>query len=337
MNLRTKYLGLDLKNPVIVGASNLVSDLNMLRKLEDAGAAAIVYKSLFEEQIHLENLEMHQLMTDYSERNAEMVSLFNEKLYEAGPQEFLFQFSEAKKALGIPLIASLNCVYDDTWFSYAKKLEEAGADALEVNFYSIPVDFDVDSRGILSAELDIIEGIKKHVSIPVSAKLSPYYTNQLYTISEMSRRGADGFVLFNRFFQPDIDIQAEKHKFAFNLSSEQDNKLPLRFVGMLHGNIESDICASNGIFTGADVIKMLLAGADVVQVVSTLYKHGPKQLTKILKEIEEWMQSKNYESLEDFRGKLSNKNTKDPFTYRRAQYVDILMKSEEIFKAYPMR
>ncbi|MCK9448053.1 MAG: dihydroorotate dehydrogenase-like protein [Bacteroidales bacterium] len=336
MNLSTKYLGLDLKNPIIVGASNLVSDLDMLRKLEDAGAAAIVYKSLFEEQIHLENLEMYQLMTEYKERNAEMVSLFHEDLYEANPNEFLQQFSEAKKALGIPLIGSLNCVYDDTWFTYAKKLEEAGADALEVNFYAIPLEFDVDSRGILSAELDIIEGIKKQVSIPVSVKLSPYYTNQLYTISEMSRRGADGFVLFNRFFQPDINIDEEKHQFSYNLSSEMDNRLALRFSGLLYGNIKSDVCASNGIFSGADVIKMLLAGANVVQIVSALYKHGPKQIGKMLADIETWMKSKEYESLDDFRGLLSNKRTKDPFTYRRAQYVDILMRSDRIFKSYPM-
>lgn len=337
MNLSTKYLGLTLKNPLIVGASNLVTDIEMLKKLEDAGASAIVYKSLFEEQIQLENLEMHQQMTDYNERNAEMVSLFNEDLYESGPEEFLMKFAEAKKALSIPLIGSLNCVYDETWYTYAKKLEEAGADALEVNFYAVPIDFDVDGRGILNEELDVIEGIKKHVSIPVSVKLSPFYTNPLYTISEMDRRGADGFVLFNRMFQPDINIDSEKHHFPYNLSHEQDNRLALRFAGLLHGNVDASICASMGIFTGADVVKMLLAGADVVQVVSTIYKHGPKQITKILEEVQAWMETKGYSSLEDFRGSLSNKNTKDPFTYRRAQYVDILMKSDEIFKSYPMR
>lgn len=337
MNLSTKYLGLELKNPIIVGASNLVTDLEMLKKLEDAGASAIVYKSLFEEQIHLENLEMHQQMSDYNERNAEMISLFNEDLYEAGPEEFLHKFAEAKKALSIPLIGSLNCVYDETWIAYAKKFEEAGADALEVNFYAVPTDFDVDGRGILNEELDIIEGIKKHVSIPVSAKLSPYYTNPLYTIAEMDRRGADGFVLFNRLFQPDINIESEHHHFPYNLSHEQDGRLALRFAGLLHGNVEAGICASNGIFTGADVIKMLLAGADAVQVVSTIYKHGPKQITKMLNDIEAWMQTKEYASIADFKGKLSNKHTKDPFAYRRAQYVDILMKSEEIFKKYPLR
>jgi len=336
MNLSTKYLGLTLKNPIIVGASNLVTDIEMLKKMEAAGASAIVYKSLFEEQIQLENLELHQQMSEYNERNAEMINLFQEDLYGAGPEEFLFKFAEAKKAISIPLIASLNCVYDDTWYTYAKKLEEAGADALEVNFYAVPTDFDVEGRGIINEELDVIEGIKKHVSIPVSVKLSPFYTNPLYTISEMDRRGADGFVLFNRLFQPDINIDTEKHQFPYNLSHEQDNRLAIRFAGLLYKNINANVCASMGIYSGADVIKMLLAGADAVQVVSSIYKHGPKQITRMLEEIEAWMTTKQYESIDDFKGKLSAKNSKDPYTYRRAQYVDILMKSEEIFKQYPM-
>jgi dihydroorotate dehydrogenase (fumarate) len=337
MNLSTKYLGLTLKNPIIVGASNLVTDLEMLKKLEEAGASAIVYKSLFEEQIQLENLEMHQSLTEYSERNAEMVSLFPENVFEVGPEEFLAKFAEAKKVLSIPLIASLNAVYDETWYSYAKKLEDAGADAIEINFYAVPLEFDLDGRGILNEELDVIEGIKKAVSIPVSVKLSPFYTNQLYTIAEMDKRGADGFVLFNRLFQPDINIDTEKHHFPYNLSHEQDNRLALRFAGLLYDNIDADICASNGVFSGADVIKMILAGANTVQVVSTIYKNGPKQITRMLDEIEAWMTTKQYTSLDEFRGNLSNKKTKDPFTYRRAQYVDILMKSDEIFKTFPMR
>lgn len=336
MNISTNYLGLKLKNPIVVGACNLTSDVEMLKKLEEAGAGAIVYKSLFEEQIQLENLELHQHMTDYDHRNAEMTDLFQEDLYEAGPEEFLMHFAAAKKALSIPLIASLNCVYDDTWYTYAKKLEEAGADAIEVNFYAVPTDFDVDGRGILNEELDVIEGIRKVVSIPVSVKLSPFYTNPLYTIAEMDRRGAAGFVLFNRLFQPDINIETEKHHFPYNLSNEIDNRLALRFAGMLHGHVKGTIIANQGIFNGADVIKMILAGADAVQVVSTLYKNGPKQISRMLQEIEAWMETKGYTSLDDFKGKLSNKRSTDPFAYRRAQYVDILMKSGEIFKQYPM-
>ena len=337
MNLSTKYLGLQLKNPIIVGASNLVTDINMLKKLEAAGAAAIVYKSLFEEQIQLENLELDQDMTDYDNRHAEMTSLFPADLYGSGPEEFLMNFEDAKEALNIPLIASLNCVNYDTWVEYAQKLETAGADALELNFYNNPKDFDVSESAILSEELDIIESVRKAVKIPVSVKLSPFYTNPLYVFKEMDRKGANGFVLFNRLFQPDINIQTEAMHFPYNLSMEHDSRLPLRYTGILYDNINADICSNRGIFTGGDAVKMILAGANAVQVVSTLYKHGPQQITKMLEDIEIWMANKMYDSLDDFRGNLSKKNIDDPFAYRRAQYVDILMKSGEIFKKYPMK
>jgi dihydroorotate dehydrogenase (fumarate) len=337
MNLSTKYLGLELKNPIIVGASNLVTDVKMLKKLEAAGAAAIVYKSLFEEQIQLENLELDQDMTDYDERNAEMTSLYPNDIYESGPEEFLMNFEDARKALNIPLIASLNCVNFDIWTEYAVKLEAAGADALELNFYNNPKDFEIDGRSILNEEFDVIEAVKKVVKIPVSVKLSPFYTNPLYVVKEMDHKGANGFVLFNRLFQPDINIDTEKMHFPYNLSMEHDSRLPLRYTGLLYDNIDADICSNRGIFTGGDVVKMILAGADCVQVVSTIYKHGPAQITKMLEDIEIWMANKMYDSLDDFRGNLSRKNIDDPFAYRRAQYVDILMKSGEIFKKYPMK
>jgi len=337
MDLSTKYLGLKLKNPIIVGASNLVTDINVLKKLEKAGAAAIVYKSLFEEQIQIENLQMDQDMTEYEHRNAEAASLFPSDVYEAGPEEFLMHFEDARAALNIPLIASLNAVYDDTWYEYARKLEASGADALELNFYNNPKDFEMDGRSILNEELDVIEGVKKAVKIPVSVKLSPFYTNPLYVFKEMDRKKVDGFVLFNRLFQPDINIDLEQMHYPYNLSMEHDSRLPLRYVGLLYDNINADICANRGIFTGGDVAKMILAGADVVQVVSTVYKHGPQQITKMLEDLEIWMANKMYDKLEDFRGNLSKKNIDDPYAYRRAQYVDILMKSGEIFKKYPMK
>lgn len=335
MDLKTKYLGLELKNPIIVGASNLVTDLGTIRKLEDAGASAIVYKSLFEEQIHLENLELDQTMSGHGERHAEMSSGFGDE-FDGGPEEFLMNFADAKKAIDIPLIASLNCIYDDTWEEYSKKLEEAGADALELNFYSNPKDFELEGRSILNSELDVIERVKSAVKIPVSAKLSPFYTNILYTIKEMDRKGVDGFVLFNRLFHPDINVNLEKLSFPYNLSSEYDSRLPLRYVGLLYDNIEADICANRGVFTGEDAVKMILAGANVVQVVSAVYKHGPQQITKMLEDMEIWMANKQYETISDFRGNLSKKNIKDPYAYRRAQYVDILLKSSEIFKDYPI-
>lgn len=336
MNLKTKYLGLELKNPIIVGASNLVTDIGMLKKLEEAGAAAIVYKSLFEEQIQLENYELEEEITGYDDRNAEMTSLFPNDIYAAGPEEFLMNFKEAKKALSIPLIASLNAVQFDTWKEYAKKLEDAGADALELNLYNNPKEFELEGRSILNEELDIIENVKSVVKIPVSVKLSPFYTNPLYTFNEMDKKGVDGIVLFNKLFQPDINVNTQELFFPYNLSSEFDSRLPLRYIGLLFGEVNADICANRGLFIGEDVIKMILAGANAVEVVSAIYKHGPKQITKMLEDMEVWMANNQYESPDDFRGKLSKKNIKDPFAYRRAQYVDILMKSTEIFKKYPM-
>ena len=336
MDLTTNYLGLKLKNPVIVGASNLVTDLNMLRSLQENGAAAIVYKSLFEEQVNLEQLQIQEDMSEYADRHAEMTTLFPQDVYEAGPEEFLMHFKEARKAIDIPLIASLNAVFDDTWYEWAKKLEDAGADALELNFYNNPREFDMEGRSIIREELDVIAGVKKAVKIPVSVKLSSFYTNPLYVFKEMDKKGVDGLVLFNRLFQPDINVQEEKMHFPYNLSNEMDNRLPLRYAGMLYDQLNCDVCANTGIFTGEDVIKMLLAGADAVQVVSTIYKNGPRQIRKILEDIELWMADKKYNTLDDFRGNLSMKKVKDPFAYRRAQYVDILMRSSEIFKQYPV-
>jgi dihydroorotate dehydrogenase (fumarate) len=336
MDLSTTYLGLKLKNPIIVGASNLVTDLNFLKKLEEAGASAIVYKSLFEEQIQLENLESYHAEEDYGTRHAEMSSMFPASA-DGGPEEFLFNLAKAKQALNVPLIASLNAVYDDTWYEYAKKIEETGVDALELNFYAVPREFDIDDNSILQEQLDTLEGVKKAVKIPVSVKLSPFYTNPLYCIGELDKKGADGFVLFNRLFQPDIDLEKEGLHYPYMLSNEEDNRLPLRYAGLLYKNVKGNICSNTGIFTGKDVIKMIMAGADCVQVVSTIYKHGPKQIGKILEEMEEWMAVKKYQSLADFKGKLAKVNVKDPYAYQRAQYVDILMRSNEIFKKYPIR
>jgi len=242
---------------------------------------------------------------------------------------------KAKEALSIPLIASLNAVHFESWVEYSKKIEETGVDALEINFYSVPTDLEIMGKAIIHEKIDILEAVKNAVNIPVAVKLSPYYTNPLYVIKEMDKLNADGFVLFNKLFQPEIDIDKEEMRFPYNLSHHDESRLPLRFAGLLYGNIDATICSSRGIFTGEDVISMILAGADCVQVVSTLYKYGIDQITAILTDINRWMESKNYKKPDDFRGKMSRQNIQDPFAYRRAQYVDILMKSEEIFKKYP--
>lgn len=336
MDLKTNYMGVELKNPVIVGASNIVTDLKALKKIEEEGAAAVVYKTLFEEQIHLENLQNYNAEEDYAERHAEMAGSPYPDLEQAGPDAYLSNLREASEMLNIPLFGSLNCVYDETWEEYAIKIAETGVAGLELNFYSIPRSFDIDGRSILTEQLDLLEKVRKAVNIPVAVKLSPYYTNPLYVIMEMDKRGVDAFVLFNRLFQPEIDIDLEEHYFPYNLSTQNDNRIALRFAGLLYGEIKAKVSANTGIFTGEDVVSMILAGADTVQIVSTVYKNGIGQIGTILNEVESWMKKKNYKKLDDFRGKLSHKTLKDPFTYKRAQYVDILMKSEEIFKKYPL-
>jgi len=332
-DLSTKYLGLKLKNPIIAGASNMSSDLNKLKQLEEAGASAVVYKSLFEEQIHLESYQLDEELTEFDERNPEMIKT-HPNIEHAGPQEHLNELRKAKEALNIPVIASLNAIYKETWKEYAQKIEETGVDALELNFYSIPQSFEKDATEIEEEQLNILESIKNAVSIPISVKLSPVYSNPLNIIRKMDQKKVNGFVLFNRFFEPEINIDQEDHKFPFNLSREGDHKMPLRYAGLLYDNVEGDVCSSTGIFDGQDVIKMILAGADCVQTVSSIYVNKIGHLTKMLQDIEKWMDKKGYSSLDDFRGKLSRARVSNPFVYKRAQYVDILMNPEEIIKQY---
>lgn len=334
--LTTKYLGIELKNPVIVGASNMVLDVENLKAMEKAGAAAIVYKSLFEEQIMLESVQLEEELEEYNERHAEMIKLFPE-VEHAGPEEFLTNLKKAKEAINIPVFASINGLYKETWVEYAQLIEETGVDGIELNFYRVPDSMDKGGIAIENKQIEVLEAIKKKVKIPVSVKIGPFYANPLNVITKLSETGADGFVLFNRLFQPDLDIESETHTSPFNLSNPGDYKMPLRYAGMLYGNIKSSICSNTGIFTGEDVIKMILAGADCVQVVSTLYKNKITYLSTILADLEAWMDKKGYKTLDDFRGKLSRKNTKDPWVYKRAQYIDILLKSEEILKKYPVR
>ena len=233
--------------------------------------------------------------------------------------------------------ASLNALQKNTWIEYAKLIAETGVDAIELNLYATPKDADKDCKSIVNEQLDTIADVKKAIHLPISVKLSPFYSNVLNIVSRMYVEGADGFVLFNRLFQPDIDIEKEILHFPYHLSNEEDNRLPLRYAGLLYDNFRGYICSNTGIFTGKDVIKMMLAGADCTQIVSTLYKNGISHIALMLKEMETWMDAKGYKEINDFKGKVSRKNLKDPYAYRRAQYVDIIMKSDEIFKKYPLR
>ncbi len=331
INLATNYMGIALKNPIIAGASSMSTDLAMLKKLEQAGAAAIVYKTLFEEQINLESAQFDDQIEAMAGLHAEMTSLYP-KLQHAGPEAHLVNLRKAKETLGIPVIASLNCLYDNTWIEYARLIEKTGVDGIELNFYFVPGDFEADGRSIEDIHLDLVKMIKSKITIPVSVKLSSFYSNPLNFISRLDKAGVNAVVIFNRMFEPEINVQEMKHIAPFYLSHEGDYRLALRYAGLLYGNLKANVCANTGIYQGNDVIKMILAGADCVQVVSTLYKNKPEHIATMLSDMEAWMESKKFTSIADFKGKLSKKELKDPFVYKRGQYIDLLLGSDQLIK-----
>jgi dihydroorotate dehydrogenase (fumarate) len=334
-DLKTHYMGLELKNPIIIGASNLVTNIENLKRMEKAGAAAIVYKSLFEEQVQLENLELDERKTEYSERNAEMISLFPEaRSGSSDISDHLVALKKAKESINIPLFASINAVNDETWIEYAKRIEETGVDGLELNLYFAPGNNNTGNKDIEKKQIKILRDVKASVKIPVSVKLSSFYTDPLKHISDLGNAGADAFVLFNRLFLSDIDIQTEKHHFPYTLSNSEDNRLPLRYAGLLYGNTKASICASTGIMNSNDVIKMVLAGAECVQMVTTVYLNQIEVISSILMEIEKWMDSRGYKTIKSFRGKLSEKNSENKLAYQRTQYMNIMMTTSQILKKY---
>lgn len=334
-NLKTTYMGLELENPIIAGASELTAHMGSIKKIEESGAGAIVIKSLFEEQIQLERFKLEEAMVTDTARHAEMTSLFP-KMEHAGPKEHLMWVKKAKESVKIPVIASLNAVNRDTWIDYAKQLQDTGIDGIELNFYTVPTGIAASGALLAEEQVAIAKEIVETLSIPVGVKLSFFYSNPLKIISEFDKVGVKGFVLFNRLFQPDINVDEEKMISPFNLSNQVDNRLPLRYAGLLYGNLSGDICSSTGIFNGKDIVKMILAGAQCVQVVSALYNNNVAYIRTMLQEMEEWMGDKGYTKLDDFRGKLSKKNSKDPWAYERAQYVKLLFESEEIINTAPL-
>lgn len=334
-DLKTIYMGIELKNPIIIGASNLVTDIDNLKRLEKAGAAAVVYKSLFEEQIQLENLELFERKVEYSERNAEMINLYPVTISGTPDiMEHLIALKRAKETISIPVFASINAVLNETWVEYAKKIEETGVDGLELNFYSLPEKIESGYEDTEMNQIKILTDVKSAVKIPVSVKLSSYYTNPLKHISDLENAGANAIVLFNRLFQPDIDIHTEEHHFPYSLSNSEDNRLPLRFAGLLYGNTNASVCTNTGIMNGSDVIKMILAGADCVQIVSTVYLNQIEVVTSMLRDIEKWMDSRGYKTLISYRGKLSKKRSENKLPYHRAQYMDFMMTTSQILKKY---
>lgn len=322
-DLKTTYLGLELNNPVIAGASALTSNIQTIKRIEEAGAGALVTASLFEEQVQLAQFQLEEAMHEHDNAYSEMASMFP-NIEHAGPAEHLMWVRRAKEAVDIPVIASLNAVNRDTWAEYALKLVETGADALELNFYSLPIDLEKSAASVEEEQIGILKDLKKEVKIPIAVKLGFFYTSPLQFISKLDEIGVNGFVLFNRLFQPKINIEKESNDLSFNLSSPNDYRLALRFAGILSDSIKGDICASNGVHSAMQLIEVLLAGADVVQVVSTLFRNKIEYISVILEELAAWMDEKGYAGLSDFRGRLSKKNNPDPRTYERSKYVKVL-------------
>ena len=325
-DLSCTYLGLKLKNPVIAGASAFTQNIQTIKRIEEAGAGALVISSLFEEQVQLSSFMLDEALQAGNDAFSEMTSMFP-SIEHAGPEEHLMWVKRAKEAVDIPVIASLNAVNPETWVEYAKKLEETGADALELNFYSMPLDFDKDSAAVEAEQLQILASIKKAVKIPLSVKLSSFFTSPLNFIKRLDETGVDGFVLFNRLFHPKVNIESGTNDLSFDLSTPNDHRLALRFAGMLYDNISGDVCASGGIHTSNEAIGVLLAGANVFQMVSSLFKNKIEYIEVVVEEIAEWMDDKNYSSLADFQGKMSKKNNEDPWAYTRAKYVKVLRQS----------
>ncbi len=327
-NLSTRFMGLTLENPIIAGASDLTSNMDSIKRIEQAGAGALVLKSLFEEQVQLERYKLEEDTHAGENLYAEMTSLFP-KLEHAGPKEHLMWVKKAKEAVRVPVIASLNAVNPKTWVEYARHLADQGVDALELNFFATPRDFQTTSSQVEEEQLDAVRAIRQSVSIPLAVKLSMFYSNPLHFISQLDAEKVNGLVLFNRLFQPDINADSETMALPFNFSTQADNRLPLRFAGLLHGKVKADVCASTGIMTGRDVVKMILAGAVTVQVVTSLYRNGVKSLSGMREELDRWMESKSYAGLDSFRGKLSAQNSEDPWAYTRAQYAKMLLNQKE--------
>ncbi len=328
VNLETSYMGIMLSNPIIAGASALTGNIESIKRMEAAGAAAIVIKSLFQEEIQLKNWKFDEYINRYNDLHAEMTTQYP-PLVHSGVESHIYWVKKTKEAVSIPVIASINAVDEDAWVEYARSLEKTGVDGLELNFYSLPKGSDIGSEELEEKQLEILAKVKSAVSIPVGVKLSSNYTNIFAFVKRLVQQGADGVVLFNRIFQPDIDIANEEENVSFDLSTSAENRLSQRWTGLLSDSINADICSNTGIITGEDAIKMLLAGAAAVQVVSTLYKNDIEYIETMIQDIVSWMGDKGYKSILDFKGKISKAKSNDPWAYERVHYIKQLLSKED--------
>ncbi|MBN2356999.1 dihydroorotate dehydrogenase-like protein [candidate division KSB1 bacterium] len=334
MDLTTTYMGLKLKNPLVPSASPLSKELDTIKKLEDAGAAAIVMYSVFEEQIAFEAEELSHFLSYGSESYAEAVSYFPQSQdFNLGPEEYLEHIRKAKQATHIPIIGSINGVTTGGWIEYAKKIEQAGADALELNVYFLATDANQNGGEIEQLYIDILKAVKNSVSIPVAIKLSPYFSSMAQMAKRFDQAGADALVMFNRFYQPDLDLEALEVKPGVVLSTSDDLRLPLRWIAILYGRIKANMAGSTGVHTAQDALKLIMAGADVAQMCAALLNNGPNYLAKVLSDMKQWLETHEYDAITTMKGSMSQKNIAEPKAYERANYIKALNE----FGRYPAR
>jgi dihydroorotate dehydrogenase (fumarate) len=324
-DLTTGYLGLPLKNPIVASASPLSRDLEGIRRLEDAGAAAVVLPSLFEEQITQESRELDHFLSYGVDSFAEALSYFPEmESYNTGPEGYLDLIRQAKQAVQIPVIASLNGVSRGGWTHYARLMEQAGADALELNIYYIATDPAIASAGVERMYVDVIREVRENTQIQLAVKVGPYFTSMAHMAGRLAAAGADALVLFNRFYQPDFDLENLEVVPHLVLSRSNELRLPLRWVAILYGRIPVDFAITSGVHTHADVLKAMMAGANVAMMASELLENGVGRIGEILREMARWMEAKEYESVTQMRGSMSQRHVAEPAAFERANYMKVL-------------
>ncbi len=322
MDLSTKYLGMELRTPLVASASPISQEISHIRSLEDAGVSAVVLYSLFEEQLRQEALELEHDLNAGTESFAESLTYFpRSSEFHTGPEGYLDHIRKAKDAVDIPIIASLNGATLGGWTKFAKQIEQAGADAIECNLYFIPTNMEVPGPEVEKIYTDIIREVKTAVHIPVAAKLSPFFSNLAHTAKRLDQMGTDGLVLFNRFYQPDIDLEELEIKPKVLLSSPQALRLPLTWIGILYGRMRASLAATSGVHEPEDVIKLLMVGADVTMLCSALLLHGIGHLTHVEQGVRNWMEEHEYESVHQMQGSMSQLRCPDPGAFERAQYM----------------
>ena len=321
-DLGTTYLGLSLRTPLVASASPLSHELDGIRHLEDAGASAVVLYSLFEEQLKQDAWELEHRLSAGTESFAESLTYLPQSgEFRTGPEAYLTHIRKAKEAVDIPIIASLNGATLGGWIDYARQIEQAGADALECNIYSIPTDTNLSGSDVETTYVDILRGIKLAVHIPVAVKLGPFFSSMANMAKRLDQTGADGLVLFNRFYQPDIDLDELELRPNILLSTPQALRLPLTWIGILYGRVNADLAATSGVHRAEDVIKLLMAGADVTMLCSALLRNGINHLRHVERGVVEWMENHEYDSVRQMQGSMSQIHCPDPSAFERAQYM----------------